>query len=196
MKNPIVLATDSPVHMAQLITLLAGRQGMPVRLEPAFIIRNPSGHMEAQFGMLNEHMFPVVFLRYLLTVPKTLWAALIEANGESIDRLIGGSSVAIKAILAPDVQAEIGRDVSEEEPGESQPELYVVKNADGQKIPGGTVKTAREFAASLIGHLTSHPDAVMHKMIMRQNSTGLSRMVGDEEDDLLDEIEEAAIDDL
>lgn len=77
---------------------------------------------------------------------------------------------------------------------EEKPILYVVRDANGEKVIGGTVSTAREFATGLISFLTNNPDAAAHKAIMAKNNGDLVRLLAEDRSDLFDEIDEATID--
>lgn len=74
--------------------------------------------------------------------------------------------------------------------------LYVLKDANGQKFSGSTVKTAREFTTMLVEQLTAVRDHEIHNQIIKHNKPILERLLEEKEEALLDEIDAVAIDDL
>lgn len=102
-----------------------------------------------------------------------------------------GTKTKAATVTAP---ADNGQDKPDEVPPEEKPKLYVVRDAHGDKVIGGTVSTAQEFATGLINYLTNNPDAVAHKAIMAKNNGALVRLLAEDRSDLFDAIDEATID--
>lgn len=102
-----------------------------------------------------------------------------------------GTKTKAATVTAP---ADNGQDKPDEVQPEKKPKLYVVRDANGEKVIGGTVSTAREFATGLINYLSNNLDAVAHKAIMTKNNGGLVRLLAEDRSDLFDEIDEVTID--
>lgn len=102
MPNDIVLSTNTPLQMAQLLDYLGrGQSIMPPRPKPSIMIKNHAGAIDFNVSPVTERQFPVVFIRYISACPEQLREAVMEANSETLDRLGGGSMDALKEILAP-----------------------------------------------------------------------------------------------
>lgn len=79
-------------------------------------------------------------------------------------------------------------------PDNNRPQLYVCKDANGNKFPGSTVGTSRDFVIILIEQLKGARGEDVRSRILDSNKDALARLREDGEDALLMEIDNIELD--